>query len=285
MILPERILIMAPHPDDEVLMAAGLIRQALETKRMIFVCIVTNGDHRHPNREKGSRRLAESLEALTLLGMAEKDIYFLGYPDTGFAPEVSFLHNLYHTDDPRQIFPSECGKETYGIIGGKQDFRFERDGRHSPYHKQAFLRDLDEIIAMTQPRLIVTASDWDVHGDHAALFHFTCDAVKRLPQDIRPAIWKSMVHSPAGDDKWPLPDAPHDNFTMPPGLEQLTDLRWNERIRLPLPESMLGRTLESHLKYQAIRAYRSALKVETEPEVVRYLLAFTKKEEIFWQVN
>jgi hypothetical protein len=57
-----------------------------------------------------------------------------------------------------------------------------------------------------------------------------------------------------------------------------------ERILIPapLPEEMLGRPLKNHLKFQAVAACRSALKREEEPEAVRYLPAFTKKEEISW---
>jgi hypothetical protein len=61
---------------------------------------------------------------------------------------------------------------------------------------------------------------------------------------------------------------------MPPGLEEMTDLQWDKRITVPVEEAQL--------KLQAIQEYRSALKYEEEPEVVRYLLAFAKREEIFW---
>lgn len=82
--LPENILILAPHPDDETLMAAGLIRRALAQGALVNVCVVTNGDHLCPDKSKGRRRLQESLNALRLLGVDERNVHFLGYPDTGF---------------------------------------------------------------------------------------------------------------------------------------------------------------------------------------------------------
>jgi LmbE family N-acetylglucosaminyl deacetylase len=285
--LPDRVLILAPHSDDEVFMAAGVIRRALAQGAKASVCVVTNGDYLCPDPSKGARRLAESLDALRLLGMEDRDIYFLGYPDTGFEPESSFLSRLYAEPDPRRLYPSACGSATYGIPGGKREFRFERSGRHAPYNKAAFLEDLNELLRLTAPELILTTSPWDTHGDHAALAHFTRDILRDMPETRRPALWESLIHSPAGDDRWPLPDAPYDAFTCPPGLEDTTDLRWDERIRVPLPEEMLQRPVENHLKYRAIQAYRSALGYDGTPDpvVLAYLLAFTKAEEIFWEVK
>jgi LmbE family N-acetylglucosaminyl deacetylase len=245
----------------------------------VSVCIVTNGDYCCPDKTKGERRLGESLEALKLLGMDESDIYFLGYPDTGFEPEVSFLSDLYKEQDTGRIYPSSCGRETYGTAG-KPEFHFSRGGGHAPYSKAAFMEDLNTIILTLAPELVITSSQWDMHGDHAALFCFTRNALLRLPHDKRPMMWESLIHSPAGDKLWPLPDT--DVFTCPPGFDER---RWSERIRVPLPDDMLTGPAENRLKYRAIQAHRSALKPDEEPEVVRYLLSFAKAEEIFWNVK
>lgn len=253
LLFQQSILILAPHPDDEVLMAAGLIRRGVLQGAKISVCIVTDGNYLCLDGSKASLRRSESLAALHLLGVGEKDVWFLGYPDTGMEPELSFLHNLYLS------------------------------GRYAGYQKVCFQQDLDGVLSATKPTLIVTASRWDMHGDHAGLFHFTRDAVMRLAESERPEVLQSLIHSPAGDGKWPQPDTPV--FTIPPGLEQLTKLKWDERIQISLPEDMLKDPMESHLKMQAIQAYRSQLNFEQEPEVARYLLAFAKQEEIFWRVK
>lgn len=281
--LPGNILILAPHPDDETLMAAGIIRRMILDGAKVSVCVVTNGDYMCRDHEKGSRRLLESLDAMRLLGMSEDHLYFLGYPDTGMEPEQSFLHRLYHEKDPARVFSSACSDESYGITGGKPDFRFARDKAHSSYSKAAFLRDLDDLLELTGPKLVITSSRWDTHGDHAGLFFFVRDAILRLAKDKRPAFWESLIHSPAGDDNWPLPDG--DFFTMPPGLEENTLLKWGGRVTIPLPEDMLCSAREDSLKYKAILQYRTALNFSDEPEVVRYLLSFAKHEEIFWSVD
>jgi LmbE family N-acetylglucosaminyl deacetylase len=283
--LPERILILAPHPDDEVLMSAGLIRRAIIEKSHISVVIVTNGDYLCADRSKGSRRLSESLDALEFLGVPQEDVYFMGYPDTGFEKEVSFLTKLYEAEDSLQIFPGGCGHETYGIIGGKRDFASEHRGKASLYNKAGFLADLRKIIEMTKPRLVITSSKADAHGDHSAMFQFTCDVLREIKTkgNEPPRLWESLIHSPEGDDSWPLPDRPYEDFSMPSRLEPF-GLDWKARIRLPLPKEMLAKPYEKHMKYMAILKHRSALKFEEEPDVVKYLLSFTKREEVFWEV-
>src|SRR5258708_19838933 len=41
---PKTIMVFAPHPDDETLMAAGIIQAALSRGDVVKVVIVTNGD-------------------------------------------------------------------------------------------------------------------------------------------------------------------------------------------------------------------------------------------------
>jgi LmbE family N-acetylglucosaminyl deacetylase len=243
--LPESILIIAPHPDDEVLMTAGTIHRAAAQGTRLTVCIASNGAYLDKDGKRAAIRRTESLSALNLLGVGEKSVRFLGYPDTGMEPELSFFFNLYE------------------------------NGSYETYQKADFERELDKLLEGAKPKLVITSSKWDMHGDHAGLYHFTVDAVSRLPEAKRPEVWQSLVHSPAGDDVWPIPGSEY--FTMPPGLEEMTDLKWVGRISVPMEES--------ELKLRAIREHRTALKYEEEPEVVRYLLAFAKREEIFWSVD
>jgi LmbE family N-acetylglucosaminyl deacetylase len=281
--LPDRILVLAPHPDDEVLMAAGVIRRAVGQGAKVSVCIVTNGDYLCPDQSKGGRRLSESLEALGLLGLGQEDVFFLGYPDTGFEPEVSFLSKLYADSNGQRVHASACGSQTYAIPGGKQDFHLERLGEHAAYCKDAFAADLEALLRLTEPELVITSSRMDMHGDHAALSLFVRDLLGFMPERGRPMVWESLIHSPAGDDLWPKPDAPYEAFTCPPGFEDA--LRWEERVRGPLPLEMLEGSPEQHLKLRALQCHRTALKPQEEPEVVRYLMAFAKNEEIFWPIE
>ncbi len=47
----QRILIIAPHPDDEILGCAGLIQQLSTLEREILLVAVTNGTQSHPDSQ------------------------------------------------------------------------------------------------------------------------------------------------------------------------------------------------------------------------------------------
>ena len=95
----ERIMIIAPHPDDEVLAAGGLMATALKLNNEIRVIVATNGDASyttalwhgsHLITKKNFERQAimrqkESLNALTSLGMHLGQIHLWGFPDRGLA--------------------------------------------------------------------------------------------------------------------------------------------------------------------------------------------------------
>ncbi len=94
----DRVLIIAPHPDDESLATGGLIQRAVRAGAEVRVIFVSDGDNNPwpqralerrwriaaADRERwGARRRAEALAALRSLGVMEKGVRFLGWPDQG----------------------------------------------------------------------------------------------------------------------------------------------------------------------------------------------------------
>lgn len=96
----DRVLVLAPHPDDETLAAGDLIRAALAVGATLRVVFATDGDNNPwPQRwlerrwrigageraRWGARRRREALAALALLGVggAAQTARFLGWPDQG----------------------------------------------------------------------------------------------------------------------------------------------------------------------------------------------------------
>jgi len=82
-----RLVVVAPHPDDEVLGAGGLIQAALSEHAEVEVIAVTDGEASHPESASvASRNLAvvrgdESLTALERLGWTRPSITRLHLPD------------------------------------------------------------------------------------------------------------------------------------------------------------------------------------------------------------
>lgn len=104
----ERLLVLAPHPDDEVIACGGLIAQHLREGRAVRVAIATNGAQAGDvaTREDESRR------GVATLGTAE--VLFLGFPDRGLGDDaaprlreqlVEFRPDLVLVPSPVEIHP------------------------------------------------------------------------------------------------------------------------------------------------------------------------------------
>lgn len=85
-----RVVVVAAHPDDEVLGVAGLLSR-LARHHPIVVVWATDGEASHPHStavapsELARIRRAESRRALTRLGIAPVSARHLGLPDSGLA--------------------------------------------------------------------------------------------------------------------------------------------------------------------------------------------------------
>lgn len=73
----KRVVIVAPHPDDEILGCGGLMQQLMAQNCKIIILAVSNGTQSHPDSNKYSPdelnilRPQESLAALKYLGVSE----------------------------------------------------------------------------------------------------------------------------------------------------------------------------------------------------------------------
>ncbi|MGN0306383.1 MAG: PIG-L family deacetylase [Lachnospiraceae bacterium] len=273
----EHLLVIVPHQDDEILLGGGLLYELLLHKKRVTVVIVTNGDNDCTDYTKGRKRLRETLAGLSTLGVSQENVIFLGYADTGMAPEDSFLMALYRTKDGDKVICSPASSVTYGLEE-KEDFHYQCFGRHGTYCKNTLLEDLRELFRRKKPDVVLTTHGADKHGDHEALFYFVRDVLKELREEVSPRLFVGMVHSPQGDETWPMRDTLF--YTCPKGL-RAKGLDWEKRYILPLPRELSGGLREGNLKYEALKKYELAL----EPNAIDYLLSFIKDEEIFWEID
>lgn len=94
----DRVLLIAPHPDDESIATGGLVQVVLDTGAALRVLVLTDGDNNPwPQRwlEKrwrigaadrarwGARRRLEAMAAMRILGCPLESVRFLGLPDLG----------------------------------------------------------------------------------------------------------------------------------------------------------------------------------------------------------
>lgn len=276
----DKIMIIVPHEDDEILMAAGIIERAVREKKEVTVVMATNGDYEGTDTVTGSVRLPETLLGLSVLGLSAENVIFMGYADTGMENEVSFLYNLFYEKDENKVHEGHCSKETYGLKD-KADFHREVYGEPGSYTRKNFKEDLRKILLMKKPDTVFTTSIEDVHGDHSGLYLFVREVLEEEKANgYQPVLYSGVAHSKAGDDNWPLRNPSIVPYTCPDGFDK-GSLRWEERISFPVPESMLEADLEKNKKAIALSKHKTALK----EDAVEFLYTFIKSEELFWEIK
>jgi LmbE family N-acetylglucosaminyl deacetylase len=92
-----RLVVVAPHPDDEVLAAGGLLAAAARAGRELLLVAVTDGQASHPGSEQwpetdlARQRRGETAAALRVLGADTTTVRRLGLADGSLAPQVLVL--------------------------------------------------------------------------------------------------------------------------------------------------------------------------------------------------
>jgi len=265
-----RLLVVAPHCDDEVLGAGGLIQAALRQGMDVRVVIVTAGDgyRRAAVAESqrifptsrdflalGERRYSESLLALSRLGLHPGQVTFLGYPDGG-------LSSLWweHWEQERPYRSPYTGQEY-------NPYPFNSS---VPYSGEVLLRQLREIVGNEHPDLIVMPHPNDEHPDHHTLSVFMALAVemeRARDESYEPRLLGYLVHY--GLYPQPMGFRPGESLLPPRRLRQV-----GEWLQFPLSATELAN------KRKAIEAY------DSQQRVLRsYLLSFIRRNEMFMSIE
>lgn len=266
-----RILVIAPHCDDETLGVGGLIADARQAGAEVTVVFLTNGDgfplaagralrdlHLAPNDyiRFATRRQGESLAALSTLGVAPDQVQFLGYPDRGLAP---LWEKHWQSDRPYRSRYTGHTRSPY----------LHAYTRHAVHSGASLFSDLCGLVQATQPTDIYVTHPADDHPDHSAAAAFT-QAALLWAQD-KGASWAQrarlryyLVHR--GD--WPLPQGSHPRKPLlpPAGLVAL-DTRWEV---YPLSHRA------QNAKRRALERYRSQMAV-----MGRFLSSFVRENELY----
>lgn len=269
-----RVLVFAPHPDDESLGCAGIIRHARSLGAAVRVVIATNGDGFRVAAERQFRRLdldnrdyaafgrlrqSESRAAMRNLGVERDDVTFLGYPDGS-------LMRLW---------------ETAWSTGSATTSRFTNSSRvlgpvgyrvGAAYCGQNVLDDMTAILREFRPTHVLVTHPSDDHVDHTALSAFVTLAVRRTSEAILgpgggPRLLYYVVHR--GD--WPAPRGLARSRDLPPPTGMaIADTRW---YTLPLSPD------DERAKLTSLLQYRSQIAMMRP-----FLLSFVRRNELFGEV-
>ncbi|MEN3002122.1 MAG: PIG-L family deacetylase [Armatimonadota bacterium] len=265
--LPEpsdRLLIVAPHPDDEVLGCGGLIAEAVRRGAQVRVVFLTNGDaypaaatllcRSTPTARDfiklGTLRMQEARRAGELLGLPAHDLIFLGYPDR------QLWRMATNGDKPLLASTTRCARVPYA-----EAFR-----PHAPYRASALVEDLRCILSDFQPTQIFVTHPLDDHPDHMVASLYVREAIAQAKERgellVNPQIVYYLVHR--GD--WPLPQGYYPNQPLVPP-RGLTHEPW---LHLPLQEEI------GAIKRQALHAHESQFAIMS-----RFLSSFLRTNELF----
>lgn len=261
----DRILVLAPHPDDEVLGAGGVIQQAVAQKLPIKVVFLTYGDsnqwsfflyRRHPVvfpiavENMGIVRHDEAINASHILGVGPQNLIFLGYPDFGT------LNIWYYHWNKRPAYRSIMTRVT--AVPYKGAYRFG-----APYKGEEILGDLRSILREFKPTKIFVSHPADHNGDHLALYLYTRVALWDEGMEGSVQLYPYLIHYLA----WPKPKGYHPEKDLtPPGAIDGQEIWKQYRLSASQMEG----------KRQALQAHKT--QYFSSP---KYLLSFVKFNELF----
>jgi LmbE family N-acetylglucosaminyl deacetylase len=261
----DRVLVLAPHPDDDILGCAGIIQKALKEKVPVHVTYMTYGDNyewafwmykKYPiltpegMRKMGMLRHGEAIAAQAVLGLSRENLTFLGYPDWG--TEQIWMN---HWGDARPAFRSMLTRVTAVPYSNAL-----RPG--AAYKGENVLADLESVLREFRPTKVFVSHPADAHRDHRTLYLFAQVALWNVSAEIKPEIFPYIVHHP----RWPLPRGFKADRELDPPKE-LASLSW--------VFSMLNDD-QVELKQTAIQKHRTQMSKDAA-----YLYAFVASNELF----
>ncbi|HEX6971723.1 MAG TPA: PIG-L family deacetylase, partial [Limnochordia bacterium] len=271
----ERVLVLAPHCDDETLGAGGVIATLTARGARVWVALMTNGDGFLAAAAVGRgplpRRLSpqayidlahvrrqEARRALAHVGVREEDIFFLGYPDRGLA---SMWRDYWDEARPFRSRFTRCRHSPY-------DDNFTPG---APYAGAAVVRDLRRLFSECRPRTLIVPHPHDAHGDHWATYCFATFALASLRLDGEPwaddvRLLAYLVHRGG----WPRPRGLVLRAPMVPPAALVARREGEQWVSVPLAPQAIS------AKARALGEYHSQLTL-----LGRFLLSFVRRNELF----
>lgn len=188
----ERILIIAPHIDDEIIGAGGYAIDAIANGADVYVAFLTAGDcNRFSARmlsktlgptassflSVGKARIAEAHAAMKMLGVPPDHYFVLGYPDQGLRQILQHRGEVIRSRGTQKVaVPYE-----------------EAMSPGSPYSYASLMNDIEQVIDIARPTTIIAPVAFDIHPDHAAAAEITDEIVNDL--SLAPRRLGYLVHS------------------------------------------------------------------------------------------
>jgi LmbE family N-acetylglucosaminyl deacetylase len=265
----DRVLILAPHPDDETIATGGIIQQAVAMGLPLRVVWLTYGDNnetsfiayrRRPMMSSkavqgmGLVRHDEGVAATGVLGLRPDQLTFLGYPDFR---TLAIWNQHWGDAEPCQSMFTRTK-----VVPYHNAFR-----PGTPYKADEILADLESVLRDFRPTVVFVSHPGDHNPDHQSLYLFAKVALWNLAGEIQPALYPYLVHHP----EWPMPEGFRPEIPLLPPGRLAADTDWRQH---PVDGEAAER------KHRAIAQHASQYKMDHE-----YLDSFIRANELFGELS
>jgi LmbE family N-acetylglucosaminyl deacetylase len=220
----DRVLILAPHPDDETIATGGIIQRAVAMGLPLHVVWLTYGDNNETSfiayrpkptvsaksvRGMGLIRHDEGVGAAGVLGLRPDQLTFLGYPD--FRTLQIWNEHWGDAEPCMSMFTRSK------VVPYPNAFR-----PGTPHKADEILADLETILREFRPTAVFVSHPGDHNPDHQSLYLFARVALWNLAGEIQPALYPFLVHHP----EWPLPEGYHPEISLLPPDRLTAESDW-----------------------------------------------------------
>ncbi|HVP89902.1 MAG TPA: PIG-L deacetylase family protein [Terriglobales bacterium] len=262
----DRVLVLAPHPDDETLGCGGIIQKAVALNLPVRVVFLTYGDDNewsfliyrkffvygsHAVEKMGLVRDGEARQAAAKLGLRADEVTFLGYPDHA-------LQSIWYdhwSGQPPAVGPLSRARE----VPYPDAYR-----PGAPYRGDDIVRDLRTILQDFKPTKVFLSHPADNHPDHRSLYVFTRVALWDVYGDAQgPPLFPYLVHFSG----WPEHSGLHESWKLNPAPALRDGIRW-------VSEALDEREVKT--KLEALRQHKSQHEAGAP-----FLDAFVRENELF----
>jgi len=266
----ERILVVAPHPDDEAIALGGWLADRGAAGAEIWAVIMTDGEafpkavrQNHLSRwpilrapdflRLGRLRREEGRQSLEILGIPAERRFFLGYP-------TNILWRILHSTDPSEPVRSKATGQRFGIA----EWPIGEEKTH-PFSRLSWAADLDTILHQSRPGTILIPSPFDTNADHRAVLQML---IQRLQANrLSPALLGYVVHHTS-----------RRQFPHPLGYHPREELR--PPAGFPSPIKVYPSAAALSTKERALRSHRTQINLKDG-----FLLGFIRVNELYWPLK
>lgn len=263
----KKVMMFAPHEDDEINIYGGIIEQYIKYGSQVYVVFSTNGDY----HGIGKVRINEAKNVAKKYKIPFENFIFLGYSDS--LADENGTH-IYNCQSNKNIYSRHKISKTYGT-------KNKAPYNSNKFTRQNILNDFKAVILEYKPDTIFCC-DYDIHSDHRAISLFFEEAMSEILKEnafYSPTVYKGFAYSTAWNGKEDYYSLNAKSTHLKEESDYMTETgfyAWKDRVRLPVAVESLSRVMQNSSSYEAMMEYSS----QTATDHANGIL---NNDKVFWK--